>query len=213
MSWTTLKSLFFLCLAMQVGCVQLRDRVDECLITSQDNKLTEKAWRDHRHFWVDQPFQKDFRKGFKAGHSAGLDGEDCPPAIPPRYYWSAANSGPNAEMRTKAWFDGWWMGSVAATTEGLHNHRRVHVAPHIQASKAEPEIDWSKVTEEMREHLPLVPIPEVPMEETPQELDGKPPVAPPLVPPAVPPAKEPKKDPAKEYNPRVTRPELYLPIQ
>ncbi len=210
MSRTTLKSLVLVCLATQIGCVQLRDRVDECLITSQDNKLTEAAWRAHRHCWVDQPFQKDFRRGFKDGYNAGLEGEDCPPAIPPRYYWSAKNSGPQAEMRSKAWYDGWWMGSVAATTDGLHNHRRVHVAPHILASKSAPKIDWSEATEEMKEHLPLVPIPEAPMNETPLNPDGKAP----LVPPAVaPPEKDPGKDPKKEYNPRVTRPELYLPIQ
>lgn len=192
MSWMTLRILFALCILQQVGCVQIKNRVDECAIKAQDKRITKRAWICHRNYWKSEPHLNDFRDGFKAGYRASLKGEECPPAIPPRFYWSASNNGADAHERTRAWFQGWWMGSVAVSTDGLFDHREVQIAPHLHQKANKPGIAWPESTSPTDAGSPLIPIPEGSGDSGPIPMDTEIPFVPPVVDP---------KTPDKEYSP------------
>lgn len=195
MSWMTLRILIAICLLHQTGCVQILNRIDDCAIKIQDKNTTNRAWSFHRGYWETESHQVDFRIGFKAGYFASLDGEECPPAVPPKFYWSAQNSGPDAQARTNAWFHGWWMGSAAATSDGLFDHREVQIAPRLQQRSKKSEIAWPESSSSAEDDFDLIPIPDVPTESEPGSRGKGDEI------PFVPPAIDPLKTPDKKYSP------------
>lgn len=151
-AWSFRHALLLLVLvfsaAAGVGCQSVFDRIGDLTIASRDRLLAAEAWWSSRGSYEDRPYRGDFGRGFRAGYESVLEGRGgCPPALPPRRYWSAFSQNEQGQGRMHAWFDGFRHGAVAAEASGRAGLNRVVTsrAPlpttMAPADSAEPSID------------------------------------------------------------------------
>lgn len=115
---------------MLPGCIatwtRVRDLRDELMIHHNNRRLARDAWNACRKVYRDLPWREDFEMGFKRGYTdraSGLNG--CPPALPPRRYWTAKNMGMHGIERTNTWFDGYRHGVAVAEQDGVADLSRI----------------------------------------------------------------------------------------
>ena len=89
----------------------------------RNDHLAKQAWHARRGCYDGvQPCLCDFKKGFKAGYVAGINGQgECAPSLPPQSYWGPKFCTREGKCCVAAWHDGWAHGAVAAAQDGNGN--------------------------------------------------------------------------------------------
>ena len=111
--------------SVAVGCTQL-----------EDNRIEARQRRMARAAYVTSPgacngmqHSVDYAKGFEAGYfDVASGGDGCPPALPPKKYWSATYNSPVGQEHVKAWFQGFRDGAAAARADGVASYGTIYVA-------------------------------------------------------------------------------------
>lgn len=83
-------------------------------------------------------FEGSFREGFISGYrGVAQGGNGCPPALPPRKFWSWKYQSGEGQCKVQAWYQGYSYGATAADEDGLGNFREIQVSgPMEEALKA-----------------------------------------------------------------------------
>jgi hypothetical protein len=126
--------LSIVCVAGMCGCstsASLRSLSstgtwNDTVETLRNRSFSAKAYYRRQHNFGNQGNSKDFQAGFRAGYEAIADGKPgCPPAFPPREYWSWEFQNAEGQSRTAAWFAGYPHGVQAAREEGVNQWARL----------------------------------------------------------------------------------------
>ncbi|HVJ83242.1 MAG TPA: hypothetical protein VNC50_19405, partial [Planctomycetia bacterium] len=121
--------------ALSIGCAQLQDSRME----ARNKSMARAAWRNQGGAFQYAAHPVHFREGFIAGYSDIASGGDgCPPALPPKCYWSVAFQNPSGQERVKAWFDGWREGVAAAKRDGVASYGTVYVPEEYRNRGPDP---------------------------------------------------------------------------
>lgn len=87
----------------------------------RNRSFSAKAYYRRQHHYSNFGYPRDFKAGFRAGYEAIADGKPgCPPAFPPKEYWSWEFQSAEGQARTRAWFEGYPYGVQAAREDGVN---------------------------------------------------------------------------------------------
>ncbi len=118
------------------------------------------AWHEQKHQFAGHQQFRAFGEGFRAGYvNVASGGNGCPPAVPPRKYWSWKYQTPEGQCKVAAWFEGFTYGAQAAESDGAGNFQQIQVSHAIEVQYS-PEFQAGK--------MPVVPGGTVIMEPVPQ---------------------------------------------
>ena len=132
-------SLGLCLLGSVVGCNQIEDCCDEAMISAKEHCAAEKAWHQWKGCYEDVEHRYHFGQGFKAGYQDIMaGGEGCQPALPPREYWKSCYMNPEGESKTRAWFNGFSHGVLAASQDGVGGYQQIMVSPVLQDQMIPP---------------------------------------------------------------------------
>jgi hypothetical protein len=110
------------------------DECDEMMMGWRNLVYSQASWRNHRGQYVGHPYVHDFGEGFRAGYVDVASGNNgCPPAVPPRKYWSWRYQSPEGQAKVSAWFEGYAHGARAADEEGIGNWSQLQISYAIKA--------------------------------------------------------------------------------
>ncbi len=101
------------------GCHSFRNYQDEKMISVRNRYRAHKAWKHVKKNCNNIKYPKDFGRGFKEGYrDVCMGGDGCPPALPPRRYWSIRYQNRKGHFKQRRWFDGYEHGALAAEQAG-----------------------------------------------------------------------------------------------
>lgn len=107
-------------LTIASGCYQSRMPFERCAASLRNQHLAKSAWCARSGCYDGlQECLCDFKRGFKDGYVAAIEGKDrTPPSIAPRRYHGLFYCSDGGKCCEAAWFDGWEHGRVAAEQDG-----------------------------------------------------------------------------------------------
>jgi hypothetical protein len=187
----------FLLLAIAVthcGCYSITDRINSSAMDMRDCWDAHTAWLAYRGEYVGcADYLHYFGEGFRAGYRAVAEGgEGCPPALPPRKYWSVCYQNETGRLKILNWYNGYSQGALVAQREGLQTRSKLVTGDQIYRQSMAPiEIvieEGPKSAPPLEEGLPPQLVPEV--DEAPLEPRPMPPYLVPDISPAPPPQPE-----------------------
>jgi hypothetical protein len=109
--------------------IQYNDGCDEFVLAWRNDVWSSQAWRARQHMFADRDQFYAFGEGFRDGYKDVASGSDgCPPAIPPRRYWSYSFQTPEGQAKVAAWFAGYPYGVQAAREDGAAGYRDIQIA-------------------------------------------------------------------------------------
>jgi hypothetical protein len=141
MHWTGMLMLA----GLVTGCAHLYDITDDCMMEWKCCHAASSAWNRSRDLYADVAYPFDFGQGFRDGYkSVCMGGEGCPPAMPPRHYWSHHYQGDEGRCQIMAWYDGFHHGVLAAQIDGCEGRCQVLCAQDLYGRKP-CETDYSQI--------------------------------------------------------------------
>lgn len=141
MHWTGL----LVVAGLVTGCAHMYDVTDECVIKWKCCHEAKMAWLRCRDLYINVNYPFDFGQGFRAGYeTVCLGGDGCPPAMPPRSYWSYHYQGDEGRCQVMAWYDGYHHGVLAAQCDGCEGQCQVLCAADLYGEKP-CEMDYSNI--------------------------------------------------------------------
>jgi len=103
------------------------------------------AWHEQKYQFAGHQQFRAFGEGFRAGYvSVASGGGSCPPAVPPRKYWSWKYQTPEGQCKVAAWFEGFTYGAQAAESDGAGNFQQIQVSHAIEVQYS-PEFQAGKM--------------------------------------------------------------------
>lgn len=138
------------CIVMVIpmtGCYCLTDHHDEVMISMKNRYKAYKAWKHVRKHCdnIDEPWH--FGHGFKKGYyDVALGGNGCPPALPPRRYWSVWYQSNQGHYKQHRWFDGYEYGALAAEKAGIADLNYINISNRILHDQPIAETSYSQET-------------------------------------------------------------------
>jgi len=106
-----------LLIGFATGCADLRDGVDDSLVSIKARTAAATAWNDSTEMFGGIDDQRHFADGFKAGYfNATNYGPESRPLLPRRYSGHAFRSR-RGQHRLQAWIDGFAHGSSIAMAD------------------------------------------------------------------------------------------------
>jgi hypothetical protein len=141
------------------GCAHLYDITDDCMTEWKCCHAAKMAWHRSRDLYADVAYPFDFGQGFRDGYeSVCMGGEGCPPAMPPRHYWSHHYQCDEGRCQIMAWYDGYHHGVLAAQCDGCEGRCQVLCAHDLYGQKPcetdHSEIEHRVVPESEMPNLP-----------------------------------------------------------
>lgn len=111
-----MKTLLFgtLLIGLAAGCAEIRDEIDDSLISIKGRTAASAAWKDSTQIFGGIGDEHHFADGFRAGYfNATKYGTEHRPRIPLRYTGHAYRSR-RGQQRVQAWIDGFAHGTMIA---------------------------------------------------------------------------------------------------
>ncbi len=148
------------------GCVNdTMNAFDDATFGIRNHFHAYSAWDDNKDRYDGIEHRSHFKRGFLDGYTAHAEsGATCPPALPPRCYWSVFYADDEGKQKQVAWYNGYEHGLFAAEQEGIAESTKIYtpieVAP-LGQQKAEHQI-----VDEYGNPIPL--------EETPSKIPPSP---------------------------------------
>jgi len=124
------------------GCHTTRDALDDLSIRMRNRTCACQAWHESGWKHVNPPYVEHFEDGFTAGYVDVASGKSgCLPPLPPRRYWSPSSLDSAGRQTSRAWYNGYAQGALAAQEDGVRGWSRldgVDLAAHEQ--RDEPSV-------------------------------------------------------------------------
>ena len=121
---------------LMAGCAHMYDVTDEHLMKWKCCHDAKMAWLRCRDLYADVCYPYDFGAGFRAGYeSVCMGGNGCPPAMPPRHYWSICYQCEEGTCQVMAWYDGFHHGVLAAQCDGCEGRGNILCAHDLYGEK------------------------------------------------------------------------------
>jgi hypothetical protein len=127
------------------GCAHTYDVCDEHMLKWRCCHDAKMAWLRCRDLYANVCNPYDFGQGFRDGYeSICMGGNGCPPAMPPRTYWSTCCHSTDGNCRVMAWYDGFHHGVLAAQCDGCEGRCNILCAHDLYGQ--EPcEVDYDDI--------------------------------------------------------------------
>lgn len=104
------------------------DRCDEFVLGWRNHVWANQAWLARRHLYFGHPQFYALGEGFRAGYQdVASGGNGCPPALPPREFWSWQYQSGEGQAKVAAWFEGYPIGAEAAKEDGAGESQQIQV--------------------------------------------------------------------------------------
>jgi hypothetical protein len=124
---------------------QYNDDTDSFVVGWRNYVWANKAWHARKAYYAGEAQLNDFGEGFRAGYrDVAFGGNGCPPALPPRGYWSWKYQSPEGQAKMAAWFSGYPHGARAAEEECAGNWRRIAMS-HVIEQQYSPEFEQAQI--------------------------------------------------------------------
>ena len=108
------------------------DRCDEFVLGWRNYVWSNQAWLARRHLYAGHPQFYALGEGFCAGYQdVASGGNGCPPALPPREFWSWQYQTGEGQAKVAAWFEGFPIGAEAAKEDGAGESQQIQIAGTI----------------------------------------------------------------------------------
>lgn len=125
--------------------VDYNDLTDDFVVGWRNYVWANRAWSARKAVHACEPQFADFGEGFRAGYrDVAAGGNGCPPALPPRQYWSWKFQSPEGQAKIAAWFAGYPHGAKAADEDGAGNWRQIPVS-HVIEAQYSPEFTQGQI--------------------------------------------------------------------
>ena len=103
--------------------VHYNEMTDDFVLGWRNHVWSRQAWIEHRPEYQNHPHIHAFKNGFIDGYSSvASGGNGCPPALPPRCYWSWKYQSPEGQAKVATYFEAFPLGAKAA--EEIHDQLR-----------------------------------------------------------------------------------------
>jgi hypothetical protein len=114
--------------------VDYNTECDNLVIGWRDHIYSRRAFNRRINQMPATQYPESFRDGFIAGyHDVAKGGKGCPPAIPPRRYWSWKYQTAEGQCKVNEWFAGYPYGAKAAEEDGIGNYRDIQISSEVEA--------------------------------------------------------------------------------
>jgi hypothetical protein len=124
------------------GCIATEAIKDYCRYNDNSNDFVmgwrnavwaRQAWHAQKAEFAGHPQFHAFGEGFRDGYvSVASGGNGCPPAMPPRKFWSWRYQNPEGQAQIAAWWEGFPYGAKAAEEDGAGLYQQIQVSHPIQ---------------------------------------------------------------------------------
>ena len=122
------------------GCYCLTDHHNEKMISWKNRYRAHKAWKEVKDNCDNIDVPGDFGRGFRAGYyDVALGGDGCPPAVPPRRYWSVWYQNHKGHYKQRRWFDGYEHGALVAEQNGAANYNYIATSNRVLHDQPIPD--------------------------------------------------------------------------
>jgi hypothetical protein len=109
------------------------DSVNDFVLGYRNSVWARQAWFERKSQHYGEPQFSHFGAGFRSGYvSVASGGNGCPPAIPPREYWTWKYQTPEGQAQVAAWFAGYPYGAKAAEEDGAGLYQQIQVSHFIE---------------------------------------------------------------------------------
>jgi hypothetical protein len=109
------------------------DSQNDFVMGFRNSVWARQAWAEQGDCFEGQPQLGSFRAGFRAGYaSVAAGGNGCPPAVPPRQYWTWKYQTPEGQAKIAAWFSGFPHGARAAEEDQAGEYQNIPVSYAIE---------------------------------------------------------------------------------
>jgi hypothetical protein len=149
----TLIILLLLSLSGSSGCtvvgaiqdyVAYNDNSNDFVMGWRNSVWAREAWHREKYQYAGHPQLHAFGEGFRAGYIAvASGGNGCPPALPPRWYWSWRYQNPEGQAQVAAWYEGFPYGARAADLDGAGLYQQIQVSGPMQKQYTPEYLDPS----------------------------------------------------------------------
>jgi hypothetical protein len=113
--------------------IDYNDTCNDFVIGYRNEVWAKQSWHDNKSCFADQPYLKDFGKGYQAGYAdVANGGSGCPPALPPRSYWKWHYQSPEGQAKVAAWFAGYPHGAATAERDNAGAWQEIQVSHQIE---------------------------------------------------------------------------------
>jgi hypothetical protein len=109
------------------------DSVNDFVLGWRNSVWARQAWHERKGQFYGQPYFSAFGTGFRAGYeNVASGGNGCPPAIPPRDFWTWKYQNPEGQAQVAAWFAGFPYGARAAEEDGAGLYQQIQLSSEIE---------------------------------------------------------------------------------
>jgi hypothetical protein len=113
--------------------IEYNDLTNDFVLGHRNNVWAAESWCAHKHAYADQPYFADFGAGYRSGYrDVAAGGNGCPPALPPRCYWTWKFQTAEGQGKVSAWYAGYPHGAAAAAQDCAGNWSNIQVAEHVR---------------------------------------------------------------------------------
>lgn len=151
LGWVTRVALILFMGTQFTGCtivtgvknyVAYNTECDNLVIGWRDHIYSRRAFNRRINQFPATRYPDSFREGFIAGyHDVAKGGKGCPPAVPPRRFWSWKYQTAEGQAKVNEWFAGYPYGAKAAEEDGIGNYRDIQISSEVEALlKAEGKV-------------------------------------------------------------------------
>jgi hypothetical protein len=124
------------------------DCVNDFVLGYRNTVWARQAWHERKSQHYGEPYFSHFGAGFRAGYAdVASGGNGCPPALPPRDYWTWKYQTPEGQGMVAAWFAGYPFGAKAAEEDGAGLYQQIQVSHYIERQYS-PEFPYSMGTQD-----------------------------------------------------------------
>jgi len=117
------------------GCTQLED----ARLEGRLRRMARSAYTASPGACNGVAHSHDYAKGFEEGYyDVASGGDGCPPALPPKKYWSATYASPVGREHIEAWFQGFRDGAATARAEGAASYGVISISAEHRVNRQVP---------------------------------------------------------------------------
>jgi hypothetical protein len=113
--------------------VHYNDLTNDFVTGYRNQVWARQSWHENKHCFADQPYLHDFSEGYRHGYrEVASGGSGCPPALPPRCYWTWHYQTPEGQAKVAAWFSGYPHGAAAAERDKAGQWMQIQVSHQVR---------------------------------------------------------------------------------
>jgi len=128
---------FLILASIASGCTQLED----ARLEGRLRRMARSAYANSPGACNGVAHSYDYVRGFEEGYyDVASGGDGCPPALPPKKYWSATYASPVGQEHIEAWFQGFRDGAATAKSDGVASFGVLHISAEHRVARQSPGV-------------------------------------------------------------------------